>query len=107
MRDFNTAGPVRATENCCIPPLEQLDLAEVLATVAKGRYFVLHAPRQTGKTSALLALRELLNGGSAGEHRCGYINVEAGQTAREDVGAAMGAICDEEHDGRVIGAWGM
>ena len=28
--------------------------------------FVLHAPRQTGKTSALLALRDLLNGGAHG-----------------------------------------
>ncbi len=30
------------------------------------RYFVLHAPRQTGKTSTLLALRDLLNSGAEG-----------------------------------------
>ncbi len=91
-RDFNTAGPVRADENYCIPPLERFDLDEVLALIARGRYFVLHAPRQTGKTSTLLALRNLLNGGSVGDYRCAYINVESGQTAREDVGRAMGAI---------------
>ena len=40
------------------------------------RYFVLHAPWQTGKTSAMLALRDLLNAGAAGELHCMYVNVE-------------------------------
>ncbi len=92
VRDFNTAGPVRADEHYCIPPLDRLDLNEVLALVGKARYFVLHAPRQTGKTTVLLALRDLLNGGSAGDYRCVYVNVEPAQTAREDVGRAMGSI---------------
>ena len=48
-------------------------------------YFVLHAPRQTGKTSALLALRDLLNGGAQGDFRCVYANVAAGQAMRENV----------------------
>ena len=51
---------------------------------------MLHAPRQTGKTSALLALRDALN--AEDEFRCAYVNVEGGQSAREDVGAAMRAI---------------
>ena len=89
MRDFNTAGPVRPDWHYCIPPLERLNLREVLALVRKARYFVLHAPRQTGKTSALLALRDLLNGGTVGEYRCVYVNVETAQTAREDVGRAV------------------
>ena len=92
MRDFNTAGPVRAHLNYCVPPLERLGAAELLSLIRAERYFVLHAPRQTGKTSALLALRDLLNGGTEGEYRCAYINVESAQTAREDVGRAMKAI---------------
>ncbi len=92
MRDFNTAGPVRADEHYCIPSLDRINLDEVLALIGKGRYFVLHAPRQTGKTSALLTLRDLLNGGSAGDYRCVYVNVEPAQTAREDVARAMGGI---------------
>ena len=92
MRDFNTAGPVRRDEHYCVPPLRRINLAEVLELVRRQRYFVLHAPRQTGKTSALLALRELLNSGVEGEFRCAYVNVEPAQTAREDVGRAMGAI---------------
>ena len=95
MRKFNTAGPIRPARHYHVPPLERIDLAEALELVRDERYFVLHAPRQTGKTSALLALRDLLNGGEVGEYRCGYINVESAQTAREDVGRAMGAIASQ------------
>ena len=91
-RFFNTAGPVRPDRNYCVPPLERFDLDEVLGLIRNERYFVLHAPRQTGKTSSLLALRDLLNSGAEGVYRCAYINVETAQTAREDVGLAMGAV---------------
>ena len=83
MRFFNTAGPIKPARHYCIPPLERLDLADVLGLIRDEKYFVLHAPRQTGKTSALLALRDLLN--AEGAYRCVYVNVEAGQAAREDV----------------------
>ena len=91
-RFFNTAGPVAAAKHYCIPPLERLDLRDVLDLIRTERYFVLHAPRQTGKTSALLALRDLLNGGGEGDYRCVYVNVEPAQAMREDVEAAMRAI---------------
>ena len=83
MRFFNTTGPIRPDDHYCIPPLERLNLAEVRRLIRDKRYFVLHAPRQTGKTSALLALRDLLNG--EGHYRCVYVNVEGGQALREDV----------------------
>ena len=83
MRFFNTTGPVVAEDHYCIPPLQRLNLNEVLRFIRDKRYFVLHAPRQTGKTSALLALRDLLN--AEDNYRCVYVNVEAGQTGREDV----------------------
>ncbi len=92
MRRFNTAGPVREGEHYMVPPLERLDLEAVLAMIRAQAYFVLHAPRQTGKTSALLALRALLNSGSVGEYRCAYVNVEIAQTAREDVALAIRSI---------------
>ncbi len=95
MREFTTAGPVRPEDHYCIPPLHRVNLDEILSLVRGKHYFVLHAPRQTGKTSALLALRDLLNGGEAGEYRCAYINVESAQAAREDVGQAMGVIASE------------
>ena len=81
-RFFNTSGPVAPADRYCIPPLERFDLNEVLRLIRAKRYFVLYAPRQTGKTSALLALRDLLNG--SGEYRCLYVNVEVGQSARSE-----------------------
>ena len=90
MRFFNTSGPVVAEDHYCIPPLERLNLAEVRRLIRDKRYFVLHAPRQTGKTSALLALRDLLN--AERTYRCVYVNVEGGQAGREDVEQVMRTI---------------
>ena len=95
MRFFNTTGPVVPTDHYCIPPLTRVNLDEVRALVRDKRYFVLHAPRQTGKTTALLALRNLLNSGAEGNFRCVYVNVEVGQVSREDVEGAMRAILYE------------
>ena len=83
MRFFNTAGPVNPEMHYSIPPLERLDVDDLRLLIRQWKYFVLHAPRQTGKTSALLALRDQLNLG--GEYRCVYVNVEGGQAARENV----------------------
>ena len=95
MHFFNTEGPVVAREHYCIPPLERLNLARVLRFIQAKKYFSLHAPRQTGKTSALLALQDLLNSGSEGDYRCVYVNVEGSHTAREDVERAMRSILDD------------
>ena len=89
-RFFNTSGPVVPARHYSIPPLERLDLDDVLRLIRDERYFVLHAPRQTGKTSALLALRDLLNAGD--EYRCVYANIETAQTARGDVAAGMRTV---------------
>ena len=93
MRFFNTAGPIVAEMHYHVPPLERLDLDEIMGLVGQAKYFVLHAPRQTGKTSCLLALMHRLNG--SGAYRCLYVNVETGQAAREDVGAAMRAVLSQ------------
>ena len=93
MRFFNTAGPVVAANHYCVPPLERVNLGDVLALIRQEKYFVLHAPRQTGKTSVLLALRDLLN--EEGDCRCVYANVEAGQAMREDLDRAMRTILGE------------
>ena len=95
MRSFNTAGPVVARKHYSIPPLERMDLNHVLRLIADEKYFILHAPRQTGKTSALLALQDLLNEEATSPYRCVYLNLERAQTAREDVARAMEAILTE------------
>ncbi|MFP4257646.1 MAG: AAA-like domain-containing protein [Desulfovermiculus sp.] len=93
MRFFNTAGPVDCHRHYCLPPLERLDLPEVEMLIAQQKYFVLHAPRQTGKTSCLLALMDYLN--KQGRYLAVYCNVEPAQAAREDVAQAMNDILRE------------
>ena len=83
---------MRPDEHYAIRPLDRMNLEELLGLIRNKRYFALHAPRQTGKTSALIALRDLLNGGGAGDFRCVIVNVEVGQVARNDVGEGMRAI---------------
>lgn len=95
MRKFNTSGPIVPEDHYCIPPLDRMDLRRVLELIADKRYFIVHAPRQTGKTSSLLALQDLLNSGSEGNYRCLYTNFEAGGPARENIHEAMRAILND------------
>ena len=90
MRFFNTAGPIVPAKHYHVAPLGRVDRDEVCGLIEDWRYFILHAPRQTGKTSALRALMGELN--RAGRHRAAYVNVEGAQAAREDVPAAVRAI---------------
>ena len=93
MREFNLEGPMVADDHYLVPPLDRVDLADIRHLVARKRYFVLHAPRQTGKTSALLALRDLFN--AEGDYSCVYVNVECATTAREDVATAIRTVLSE------------
>jgi hypothetical protein len=57
-RFFNTTGPCDPARHYALPPTMRLpDLAPF---VQREQYFVLHAPRQTGKTTAMRALAETL-----------------------------------------------
>ena len=92
MRRFNIAGPMRPNEHYAIPPLDRVDVDELLDLIGSKQYFVLHAPRQTGKTSALIALRDRLNSGEVGYFRCVNVNVEPAQVARNDVARGIRAV---------------
>ncbi len=83
MKYFNTAGPVNCKDHYCLPPLSRFHLPEILGLISQKKYFVLHAPRQSGKTSCLLALEDYLN--ASGSHKSLYINVESAKTARNNV----------------------
>ncbi|MEM7181224.1 MAG: AAA-like domain-containing protein [Spirochaetota bacterium] len=90
MKFFNTSGPVNSTNHYLIPPLERWDLENVLQLIEQEKYFVLHAPRQTGKTSCLLALADYLN--AEGRYKALYVNVEPAQAYRENVEDALSSI---------------
>ena len=88
---FNNAGPSVPGKNYMIDPLQRINVAHIETLIEEERYFVLHAPRQTGKTSCLLALMDHLN--QQGKYRALYANIEAAQASREDISEAMHTIC--------------
>ncbi len=90
---FNTAGPVNQPEHYKIDPLHRWNLDEVLTLISQKKYFILHAPRQTGKTSSLLALRDYIN--TEGKYIAIYANFEVGQAARNNLEEAIKGIVSE------------
>jgi hypothetical protein len=89
-KHFNTAGPSTPDLHYMLAPLSRIDMDSLRSLIEQRRYFVLHAPRQTGKTTCLLALRDALNAG--GEYNAVYANIEAAQAMRGDVAKAMAVI---------------
>ncbi len=95
-RFFNTAGPCKADIHYVLPPLTRFNLAELESLIAAQKYFVLHGPRQTGKTTCLLALQDYLN--ERGELRALYFNVESAQAARDEVRRGVHAVLSQLGD---------
>lgn len=91
-RFFNNAGPTIPADHYHLDPLTRLDWDEIQHLIEAKRYFVLHAPRQTGKTSTLLAIMQALN--EAGHYVCAYANIEGAQAARGDETQGIPAACD-------------
>ena len=103
-RFFNTAGPMIREDHYCIDPLTRVDWEEIRRMIHNKRYFVMHAPRRTGKTSALMAMMRELS--KEGRYACAYSNIEMAQTARNDVTRGIASVCSaistslETHLGR-------
>jgi hypothetical protein len=90
MKRFNTAGPCIPEWHYMVPTAERLP--EIRQLVRDNAYFVVHAPRQSGKTTTLMALcRELTE---AGTHTALHFSCEAGEAAGDDYKAAEAAIID-------------
>ena len=89
-RKFNTAGPSIAADHYMLDPLVRIHYEDIEDLIDDKRYFILHAPRQTGKTTALLALMKYLNAG--GRYAAVYANIEGAQTARSDVRSGLQAV---------------
>ena len=60
--------------------------------IRQKRYFVLHAPRQTGKTICLMALMNHLN--AQGRYQALYVNIEHAQAARNDIQEGIVAVAE-------------
>ena len=79
MKRFNTTGPCFPDEHYMMPALDRLPGVREL--VACGNYFVVHAPRQTGKTTALKALVREIN--AKGDMAAIYCTLETLQGATD------------------------
>ncbi|WP_437714880.1 ATP-binding protein [Sorangium sp. So ce448] len=90
-RRFNTAGPCRPDWHYMIPAERRLPEAPGL--VEQMGYFVVHAPRQTGKTTALRALARRLT--AAGRFAALLFSCEEGEAWGDDIGSAQRAILRE------------
>ena len=81
---FNVAGPCIEGMHYMIPPARRLPEAPGL--VDQFGYFVLHAPRQTGKTTVLRALAKDLT--AAGKHAALYFSCEGGGAFEDNLEGA-------------------
>lgn len=89
-RFFNTAGPNRVSRHYTVPVLGRLP--EVRRLIDQELYFVLHAPRQVGKTTALLTLAQELT--AEGHYAAVLLTMEQGAPFSDDTGAAELAILE-------------
>ena len=88
MRYFNTAGPCIESVHYMLPPEARLPTARAL--VERGEYFVVHAPRQTGKTTWLQTFSESLT--AEGRFAALAFSCETAETAGDDLEAAQRAM---------------
>jgi hypothetical protein len=91
MRTFNTTGPCERERNYLVPPEPRLPDARKL--VSQGLYFVVHAPRQTGKTTCLLALSRALT--AEGQYAALTFSCETGEPFGDRVSAVEQVILDD------------
>lgn len=87
-RIFNTAGPCRPTDHYMLPPEPRLP--EVRQLLDEKQYFVLHAPRQSGKTTLFRSLAETLTG--EGRYVAVHASCETGGPAGSDVERGIQAV---------------
>ncbi|MFP3043738.1 PD-(D/E)XK nuclease domain-containing protein [Treponema primitia] len=90
-RFFNTTGPCNPEDHYMLPPEERLVGTQLHRYIGDKLYWVLHAPRQTGKTTFLQSWMREINSGS--EAVSCYVSVETCQGVPE-AERAIPIICD-------------
>jgi len=89
---FNTAGPIKKNLHYFISSFDRIDYEDIENLINQQKYFVLHAPRQTGKTTALFEMMERIN--KEGVYDCCYVNIEPAQASRGNIDRGIRTICD-------------
>ena len=87
-KHFNTAGPCKADIHYMLSPLARLP--KLTDLIESQGYFVIHAPRQTGKTTAMLELAKQLT--DSGEYTAVMLSTEVGSPYSDNPNTAEIAI---------------
>jgi hypothetical protein len=93
-RFFNTTGPCTPERHYMIEPEGRLVGAQLHRYIKNQLYWVLHAPRQTGKTTFLQSWMKKIN--ASGEALACYVSIERCQGVG-DAERAIPAICQAIH----------
>ena len=91
MRVFNIAGPIVPADHYHLPPLQRAGADTLLRLVEAKNYFIVYAPRQTGKTTSLRALCDALNDRG---YRAVHANIQPARHAGKDVARAIRSVFD-------------
>ncbi len=85
MKTFCIAGPIISDDHYFIP--QRLPWSSLDSFLEQKFYFLLHAPRQSGKTTAILEYVKYLN--RQGTYTALYLTTEPAHTAKNDVERAL------------------
>ena len=91
MRKFSIAGSILPARHYHLPPLRRSGFEEVLELVEDANYFIVYAPRQTGKTTSLRALCDALNERG---YRAIHANIQSARSAGDEVDRAILSVFD-------------
>ena len=92
MKYFNTAGPCNPEDHYMLPASARLP--ELRRLIDQKLYFVIHAPRQVGKTTMMLQLAQELT--RAGRYTALLVSMEVGAAFNDDI---------EKAERAMLGAW--
>ena len=85
--------PIKPEDHYFVPLSTRLNEQELRQLIEQKKYFILHAPRQTGKTSTMINFAKQLN--AEGNYTALYVNIEGAQAARGKVDMGMAIIIQE------------
>ncbi len=91
---FNTAGPCQADIHYMLPASDRLP--ELVDLIDQRNYFVIHAPRQTGKTTAMMSLAQSLT--ASGRYNAVMVSAEVGSAFPDEPEKAEQAILSAWRD---------
>ena len=82
---FSIAGPINPEYHYCVS--ERLDENVIRDLIDGKEYFMIHAPRQSGKTTTMQMLVDKLN--SEGIYKVLYMSVQAAKAIHNDIEKGM------------------